>query len=99
MINLNYLMIHSLISICKYYRVRLSQYFEKFEDFTQDDLKEYKNFNEYVKLDIDKLMYIIGAREFYKYKNRKRTSRNHYCIVCNGITNEYYVKKHIKDKQ
>lgn len=79
-------------------RVRLSQYFEKFENFTQDDLKEYKNFNEYVKLDIDKLMYIIGAREFYIYKNRKRTSRNHYCIVCNGITNEYYVNKHIKDK-
>ena len=78
--------------------MRLSQYFEKFEDFTQDDLKEYKNFNEYVKLDIDKLMYIIGAREFYIYKNRKRTSRNHYCIVCNGITNEYYVNKHIKDK-
>ena len=78
--------------------IRLSSYFQKFENFTTEDLKDYKTFHNYVKIEVDILMYILDVKEFYINRNRKRTARNHYCIKCNMITNEHYVRKHVNDK-
>ena len=63
-----------MIQIKKYadQPTRLSSYFQKFEEFTIEDLKEYKTFSNYIKIDIDKLMYILGIKEFYIHRNRKR---------------------------
>lgn len=77
---------------------RLSKFFQYYEDFTNEDLKDYKNFPNYVNIDVDKLMFILGVKEFYLKNSRKRKAHNHYCLKCNSFTNEYYVKKHVNDK-
>ena len=81
--------------------VTLHEYFKKKEDFNESEEDEYKSFRYFISKDVDILMYILGLEEFYFYKDPTRGTRNiknNFCLICKSATNDYYAKRHLKNK-
>lgn len=73
----------------------LSKFFEKHHEFTGKDLLEYDKHKDYVSIEVDKLMFILGVDVFYSNSLGKRNNINHYCVKCNDFTNDYYIARHV----